>query len=209
MRLLRALLAALLLRSLGAVLAHAVIAATMALLWWNPMIFGPDVAGDMEIMLIVEFLVLHSTAFLVGFRMVKGFPRWVLLLIYAPFALVLGGLLSSWILIVPFFWHLAAGVWGDFDTAERHVMGFVIRYLPVVVFFIALPPLVVLFDLPAWGWAEYPTLWFETDQGQSYPALTPAWSTLYFAGRAVWEIAVRHWERTGAIDRFAENATAG
>jgi hypothetical protein len=150
----------------------------------------------------MEFLVLHSTAFLVGFRLMKGFPTWVFFLIYAPFGLILGASMSSYLATVLFFWHLASGVWGDFDMAERNIGGFLMRYLPSFLWFFMLPFAVVLLKLPALGWDEYPGLAFRTDQGFRSAALIPAWATLYFTGRACWEMAMRHWERTGALDRF-------
>jgi hypothetical protein len=113
----------------------------------------------------MEFLVLHSTAFLVGFRLMKGFPTWVFFLIYAPFGLILGASMSSYLATVLFFWHLASGVWGDFDMAERNIGGFLMRYLPSFLWFFMLPFAVVLLKLPALGWDEYPGLAFRTDQG--------------------------------------------
>lgn len=202
MRLLRAVAAFLLLRSAGAVLSHTAVAVCMALLWLDPMVFGPDVAEDLLYMLILEFIALHSTAFLVAFRWMKGFPRWVFILFYAPFVLAVASMMSSAWVGIAFLWHLASGVWSDFDTAERAVERFVARYVPTFAWFILLPYPIVLFGLPPLGWEAHPSLALETDQGFSSLALVPAWTTLYFAGRAVWEILVRWWERTGDLDRF-------
>lgn len=174
----------------------------MAMLWSNPIVFGPGVARDVEFILVMEFLVLHSTAFLVGFRFMKGFPRWVFIPIYAPFAIVIGASTSSYLVTLLFFWHLAAGVWGDFDMADRNIGGFLVRYLPTFLWFALLPFAVVLLQLPALGWEEYPALAFRWDSGFRSAALLPAWATLYFAGRSLWEFAIRYWERTSALDRF-------
>ena len=202
MTLLRSLAAILLLRSVGAVLSHAAMAIVMAMLWVDPMVFGSGVARNIEFLLVMEFLVLHSTAFLVGFRFMKGFPTWVFIIVYAPFALILGSATSSYLITGLFFWHLASGVWGDFDTAERNVGIFLMRYLPTFLWFAALPFIVYLFKLPALGWEAHSGLWFRSDGGRTIPALFPAWATLYFGGRTLWEIAIRHWERTGELERF-------
>jgi len=47
-----------------------------AVLWVDPVALGRSVPGDLFPILMFEFLVLHSTAFLVGFRVLKGFPMW-------------------------------------------------------------------------------------------------------------------------------------
>jgi hypothetical protein len=202
MSLLRSIATILLLRSVGAVLAHAAMTAALVMLWRDPMVFGPGVAGDLEFLLLMEFLVLHSTAFLVACRFMKGFPSWVFIVLYAPFALMIGASMSSWLVTVLFFWHLASGVWGDFDTAERNVGSFLARYVPTFLWFMALPYAVVLLRVPTLGWEQYPSLAFTADDGFRSLALIPAWTTIYFAGRTLWEIAVRHWERTGQLQRF-------
>lgn len=202
MNILRTVVTAVVLRTLGAVLSHAAVATAMAILWVNPMAFGPEAADDVELLLVLEFLVLHSTAFLVGFRFIKGFPRWIFILVYAPFAFILGASSSSYLVTVLFLWHLASGVWGDFDLAERHIGGFLVRYLPTFLWFAVLPFAVVLLGLPALGWEAYPGLAFRADNGFRSAALIPAWATLYFVGRALWEIAIRRWERTGKLQRF-------
>ena len=51
MSLLRGLLTALLLRSVGAVLSHVAVAIAMLILWLDTMAFGPDAAGDLEFLL--------------------------------------------------------------------------------------------------------------------------------------------------------------
>lgn len=203
MNVLRSLATMLLLRTVGAVLSHLLVAAAMMALWIDPMFFGPEVASNVDPILMVEFVVLHSTAFLVAARFAKGFPGWVFIIVYTPIAIILGTQMSSFVVTAFVFWHLAAGVWGDFDMAERSIQGFLARYVPMFLWFVILPFVVVLFRLPGLGWEQYPRLAFRTEEGFSSAALTPAWATLYFAGRALWEIAVRHWERTGALSRFS------
>ncbi len=180
----------------------------MAIIWINPLVLGLEVARDVELFLLMEFLVLHSTAFLVGFRFLKGFPRWVFIVIYAPFALILGASSSSFLITILFFWHLASSVWGDFDLAERNVGGFLVRYLPTFLWFVLLPFAVVVLRLPALGWEAHPGLAFSWDNGWRSAALLPAWATLYFFGRTVLEVAIRRGERTGALDRFISAAEA-
>ena len=202
LNLIRGLLTTLLLRKLGAVVSHAAIAIVMAMLWIDPTVFGLGAARQVEFMLVLEFLALHSTAFLVGFRFIKNFPRWIFIVVYTPFALVLGAAMSSHLVAILFVWHLASGVWGDFDTAERNVGIFLMRYVPAFLWFVIVPVAVLLLRLPALGWEAYPGLAFRTDEGFRSAALFPAWATLYFAGRSYWEYALRRWESTGALDRF-------
>lgn len=205
MNTLRGVLAALLLRSLGAVLSHLAVAIGMLVLWIDPMAFGPDTAGNLELLMALEFVVLHSTAFMVAFRFMKGFPRWVFSVLYAPFGLMIGFAASSWVLILLFAWHLGSGIWGDFDMAERHVGGFLVRYVPVFLWFVLLPFVVAVLPLPGLGWNEYPSLAKDV-MGTSKPAFVPAWAMFYFGGRAVWELLVHQWEQSGALHRFIDRA---
>jgi len=82
-------------------------------------------------------------------------------------------------------------------------VGFLVRYLGVFALFIVGLVIGSFPGVPALGW-EDSSFSMRFDDGGRNDSLIPVWGTVYFAGRTVWEVLVRFWERTGAMTHFID-----
>lgn len=204
MELLRRLAVALALRAVGATASHLVMAAIYAVGWVSAYALGPHFPDDLSLLMVFEFLFLHSAGFILGFRAMPRVPNWLVIPMYLPVVVFLAVQASSWLLLVFFGWHLVSGAWSEVELGDREIGPMLVKYFPILLLFGAATMAALLLPWPELGWASVPSRlgWTFEDSGRTVRHVVPVWGTLYFTGRAAWEILFRRWERSGGPERL-------
>lgn len=154
-------------------------------------------------MLTFEFFALHSTPVWI-LASIGKIPRWPLL-IYVPFVVGAAVAFDAFWLAAFFLWHLAAVAWhneveGGGDEDEYELALRFMRYIVLVMIFLATPLAVWLLPLPALGWTAGTIPWdlaMELGSGELLYYGLPAQLTIYFTLRTVWHAYWWHLSRTG------------
>jgi hypothetical protein len=178
-----------------------------ALTWVDPYRFGPGIPGDINALLVFEGLAIHSTPFILVSR--AGYLPKLIIWIYVPFALMVGSLIESPLLLILFLWHLAGVLWRDGMT-EAQMNVAIFRYVGVAVAFILLPFFLYIVPMPELGWVEdvIPSdVAWEKGNGDTQYHMPIAFVTIYFTVRALWNVMWWHFDRTGATAQIAEAAS--
>jgi len=151
------------------------------LIWVNPLIFD-DVLKGCTLILIIEFLTVHSTVFIVLVAKEKV-SMWLLLVYIVAVVFAAGITRTIW--PVPFFaWHIYDTMKAFRNASEGQIKTLGARWLAtIVLFFFAVIPAVFL-PLPDLGWHDgivsRDFAWMEEGSGRLNYHVTPAWGTIYF-----------------------------
>ncbi|MDD4871087.1 MAG: hypothetical protein PHR77_11065 [Kiritimatiellae bacterium] len=151
------------------------------LIWVNPLIFD-DVLRGCALILIIEFLTVHSTVFIV-FVAKEKVSMWLLLIYIVAVVIAAGATRTIW--PIPFFaWHIYDTMKAFRNASEGQIKTLWLRwFVTIVLFLLAIMPAVVL-PLPDLGWhhgiVSSDFAWREEGSSRLNYHVTPAWGTIYF-----------------------------
>lgn len=153
--------------------------------WVSPFVFGQRAPHACMAILIMEFITVHSTAFLVA----QSGSRQVVLtaFVYIPFVAFAGVLVRAIWPITMFAWHVYGTVsvfTGGSDARRNEAL---IRWAICFALFMLCLGLAAFLPWPDLGWREETTADFAWSRGTGEVVyhITPAWGTLYFLGLTV------------------------
>jgi hypothetical protein len=156
-----------------------------AVTWTSPFAYGARAPHACMAILIMEFITVHSTTFL----LTHSGPRKAIFiaLLYIPFVAFAGMLARATWPIVTFGWHVygtLSAFTGDCESRSKEA---IIRWAICFALIMLCLAMAAILPWPELGWSEETTPEFAWSRGDDEIVyhITPAWGTLYFFGLTV------------------------
>jgi len=162
------------------------------MVWVNPLIFGVDVTLGCTLLLVVEFVSIHSSFMIAGIARAKT-SIW-LILVYAVFIVVPAVATKTLWPILFFAWHVYETMKSFRNASEEQSKLRLARWIGSTILFMAAIMLAVMVPWPDLGWragiVDDHAAWVQEGTGKRNYHITPAWGTLYFFFQGMMSL---HW----------------
>ncbi len=186
------------------VLSDAALLVFFVVTWISPFAIEPRAPYACMAIMMMEFISIHSTGFLVVFSGTR--VVWLTVLIYVPFVLAAAFFSKAVWPLVMFAWHVYGTVSafrGNDPSRKREA---IVRWVICFVLFMLCVGLAMI-PWPALGWGEAttPDLAWSSDSGETAYHITPAWGTLYFLALTVVDALILKKRYSGSAEAMEED----